>query len=361
MSAVAARADGGEGDTAVDAAAAAGADSLSAFASLPNLLPATLGRFLSDADVAACLCACRALRSSLALHDAFWRYICHRTYRPPAYRPPKLAGLERFASWRAYWLDRPRVRTTGFYAVKISYIPSTRILPPGQVEVGSNAPARRVGEFPLVTYYRYFWFQPDGQLRHLCSPSTPSQVKAAPGGLYPPSTTRECLGRNVTRGRYYVRKSDTVHIVVPNISTDTNIVATARIQDVRDNAEGVRYGAPPLRPRPARGAFNTLIPVMFALESPAFNGDTFRQQMPIPFGEKFHFHACTVTAAAEKRAEGVTSAARFSSSRFAAVGIAGVGHGGDATRGMSKHEDGALGAVQLTAEEERKAAEEASL
>ena len=124
---------------------------------MPQLLPATLGRFLSDADVAACLCACRALRSSLALHDAFWRYICHRTYRPPAYRPPKLAGLERFASWRAYWLDRPRVRTTGFYAVKISYIPSTRILPPGQVEVGSNAPARRVGEVSASSLFFPFF------------------------------------------------------------------------------------------------------------------------------------------------------------------------------------------------------------
>ena len=123
-----------------------GAPSLSGFASLPHLLPATLGRFLSDADVAACLCACRSLRRSLALHEAFWRYICHRTYRPPAYRPPRMAGLDRFESWRAYWLDRPRVRTTGFYGVKISYIPSRRILPPGHVEVGSNAPARRVGE-----------------------------------------------------------------------------------------------------------------------------------------------------------------------------------------------------------------------
>ena len=108
----------------------------------------------------------------------------------------------------------------------------------------------------------------------------------------------------------------------------------------------------------ARGAFNTLIPIMFALESPAFNGDTFRQKMPIPFGEKFHFHACTV-AAAEKRPEEGTSAAVFSSSRFAAVDNVGVGPGGG--RGMSKHDDGALGAVQLTAEEERKAAEEASL
>ena len=214
-----------------------------------------------------------------------------------------------------------------------------------------------LSKFPLVTYYRYFWFQPDGQLRHLCCPSTPAQVKATPGGLNPLSTTRKCLGRNVTRGRYYVRKSDTVHVVVPNISTDTNIVATMRIQDVRGSAEGVRYGPPPLRPRPARGAFNTLIPVRFVLESPAFNGDTFQQQMPIPFGEKFHFHACAVAAAEERAGEG-TQAAGFSSSRFAAVGNGGPVADG---AGVSKHDEGLLGAVQLTAEEERKAAEEASL
>lgn len=126
------------------------ASTLAEFAALPQLLPATLGRFLSDMDVAACLCTCKALRTSLALHDAFWRYICHRTYRPPAYRAPKIDGLQRFPSWRDYWLDRPRVRTTGFYAVKIGYIPSQRILPPGHREVGSNVPARQVGEVSLV-------------------------------------------------------------------------------------------------------------------------------------------------------------------------------------------------------------------
>lgn len=203
----------------------------------------------------------------------------------------------------------------------------------------------------MVTYYRYFWFQPDGHVRHLCSPSTPEVVKADPGGLWPPSGTRECLGKRVSVGRYYVRKGNQVHIVLPNISLDTNIVATVKIQDLR-SVEGLRFGPPPLRPRPARGSFDTLVPVTFAIESPAFNGSTHRQPIPIPFGEKFHFHACNLSADSD-------TAVDHHLHRFAAT----TNEDGreEKNNGMSKHDEGILGATQLTAEEERKAAVEASL
>jgi hypothetical protein len=273
----------------------------------PHLLPAVISRFFTDQDVARCLCVSKPLNKRLATHNNFWRYMCHRTYRLPAYRPPPIAGLSKLSSWRDYWHRRPRVHTHGFYTVKISYIPTRRKrnIPLGHREVGSELPARQAySDIRMVTYYRHFWFQPNGVVRHACVPHPPEVVAMDPGGFWPLSTSNQCLGRIVNVGSYEVRKRNVVHVTIPNIGPDASIVIQMKIA-----YEAGRYGSPPLKPKPPYGSFNMLLPLSFDMKARAFNGDYRKTPMPITFGEVYNFRACsapsTVAQAADIPGSGV--------------------------------------------------------
>ena len=260
----------------------------------PQLFPAVVARFLTDADISSSMLVSKPFNSILTSHDTFWRYICHRTYRLPAYKPPKLIALESFKSWKEYWYTRPRVHTHGFYAVKISYIPSKREIPPGHIEIGSQLPALKLGEIRLVTYYRYFWFQPDGNVRHVCSPAPPHVVKKNPMGLFPLSTSRQCCGRGVNLGTYSVRNKNQIHLMIPDIGPRSDIHVELKIA-YRKGAYGPRYdGDGALKPLPPRGSFFMLLPISFNLHNPAYDGRVLKTPMPITFGEVFHFHSCAL-------------------------------------------------------------------
>ena len=197
----------------------------------PHLFPAVVARCLTDQDLATCTLISKSLHTTLTTHATFWRYICHRTYRLPAYRPPKPTALNTFKSWKDYWYTRPRVHTHGFYAVKISYIPvrGRGELPPGQVEVGSGLSGLKLGEIRLISYYRYFWFQPNGTVKHTCVPNPPNEVKQRPEGLFPLSTSRRCCGRVVNTGTYQVRAKNQITIDIPNIGPDSKLAIELKI------------------------------------------------------------------------------------------------------------------------------------
>jgi hypothetical protein len=172
--------------------------------------------------------------------------------------------------------------------VKISYIPARREIPPGHIEIGSQIPARKAySEIRMVTYYRYFWFQPNGIVRHTCVPDPPDVVRRNPGGLWPLSNSKRCLGRVVNIGSYGVRQKNVIDITIPNIGPETDIVVQLRIAYPKG-----QYGKPPLKPLPPRGSFFVLMPVFFNLEAAAWNGEIRKTPMPITFGELFHFSKC---------------------------------------------------------------------
>jgi len=93
---------------------------------------------------------------------------------------------------------------------------------------------------------------------------------------------------------------------------------------------------PQLKRKPAAGTFFMLLPVKFNLED---RYDYAPTPMPIPFGEKFHFHSCEVG-----RREGL----RRSQQQQA----------GEQKRGVVED---VVTSVLLSSEEEKAAAREASL
>ena len=318
----------------------------SKLAAHPQVFPAVCSRFLTDSEISSCLMVSKVLQQTLNAHGTFWRYICHRTYRMPAYRPPKLAALETFKSWKHYWYTRPRLHTHGFYCVKISYIPRRREIPPGHIEIGSQLPARTNGEIRLVTYYRYFWFQPNGVVRHTCVPDCPRTVKKNPEGLFPLSKSRSCCNRVVNIGTYSVRSKNLVSITLPNIGLDTNISVQMKI-----GYEKGSYGPPPLKPLPPKGSFFMLLPIHFNLESIGWDGRINKTPMPIAFGEVFHFHSCDV-GNVNRGGERKTSAVAVATQ----VAVSQVTELVNGSTSVLK-----VPSVLLSSEEEKAAAKEASL
>lgn len=306
----------------------------------PHLFPAVVARFLTDSDVSSCMLVNQPLHTRLSAHSTFWRYICHRTYRAPAYRPPKLAALDTFPSWKEYWYTRPRVHTHGFYCVKISYLPSRREIPPGHIEIGSQRRARSsYADIPMVTYYRYFWFLPNGVVRHACVPDPPNIVRLNLGGLSPLSDSKRCCKRVVNIGTWKVSQKNIVDITLPNISRDTEIVVKLRIAYPKG-----QYGAYPLKPLPPRGSFFILLPMAFDLKSRSFNGGTHLTAMPITFGELFNFYSCNAPSKDKVRVQGETKESMGGGVQGGSGVLTSTGSG-----------------VLLSAEEEKAAARESSL
>jgi len=279
----------------------------------------------------------------------------------PAYRLPKITGLSKFSTWKDYWHCRPRVHTHGFYTVKISYIPTRRKrnIPLGHREVGSELPARETyGDIRMATYYRHFWFQPNGVVRHACVPHPPEVVARDPGGLWPLSTSSHCLGRIVNVGTYEVRKKNIVHITIPNIGPDASIVITMKVA----YQEG-RYGPPPLKPMPPYGSFFMMLPLSFNMKARAFNGSYHKTPMPITFGEVYNFYPCLAPSVDAQAVDMASSLGERKTSKVASVSVSVVS--GETKVSSAKRKLcirlRPAATVLLSSEEEKAAFEEAAL
>ena len=135
---------------------------------LPNELMCRVVCFLNADEIA------RSARVSfhwmmlIFSHGFLWHAMCQRVFNNnPAYRSVTATAVKRFGSWRAAFLRRKRVRSTGIYCLRQSYIrdPGPRTM----WSVGYD-------KFHLVKHYRYIYFARDGTCLYAVTPESVPEV-----------------------------------------------------------------------------------------------------------------------------------------------------------------------------------------
>ena len=128
-------------------------------------------------------------------NDFFWKIVCRIIFKSPQYfLPDELPSSHN--TWRSVFLRRPYAKLNGYYSQEYKYV-RRRQAPSMWDEVPR-------GEVLWCRYYRYLYFNSNGEVLYCCSPTPPGQFERQ----------FNLQNRNVHRGIYRMRKKKIV-IEVP--------------------------------------------------------------------------------------------------------------------------------------------------
>ena len=120
-------------------------------------------------------------------NDFFWKFVCKIIFKPPQYYLPEILPSSH-NSWRSVFMQRPYAKLNGYYCQEYKYV-RRRQAP----SMWDEVPA---GQVLWCRYYRYLYFNNNGEVLYCCSPSPPEQFERK----------FNLQNRNVHKGSYRMRR-----------------------------------------------------------------------------------------------------------------------------------------------------------
>jgi hypothetical protein len=161
----------------------------SVWISLPFEMGSKILRFLGDID----MCGYIKMVSKspfLPLNEEYYKWLCEITYL--AQTSKKLLNIDRWRTWNRMMINRPRIRTNGFYCLKTLYT---------RAPCNDNFWEKKKVESIEMTYYRYMRFFNDGRVLYALNTVHPEEMaKQLSHGLPEPKKLFE--GRYVSTGSH---------------------------------------------------------------------------------------------------------------------------------------------------------------